>query len=369
MSVQVSYKKQFLVMLLLFLVLIIVVEITARTYDFLNPGCGFIGNDVFDHTNWYTTYWICVDPYLIDWDYSEIRRYIPNQNHNTININSHGFRGFEFSEQKFDDTYRIFVVGGSTVFGYGSTSDKTSIPGYLQNEFDKLDLNKKVEVINAGIGFATSFEEEYLIKKKLMQYDPDLIVIFDGGNDVYTKNKEIILDHGNPVKNPFQIGTYDFYLTPIVIYKNIVKPFNSQLKIDDVLDDTNSYDYVTNNWESNIKKICKLGKNNNFKVAIFLQPLLISTEKTLSFDEKEMKYKELESNKGQINKQLLSKFSHSIQSFTDECHISADLTNIFDKKSEAIFYDWIHVSDNGNGIIAENIYQKIIPLVLEDISK
>ena len=43
-----------------------------------------------------------------------------------------GFRGTEFSEIKPSDTYRIFMIGGSTMFGAGATSDETTIPGYLQ---------------------------------------------------------------------------------------------------------------------------------------------------------------------------------------------------------------------------------------------
>ncbi len=45
------------------------------------------------------------------------------------NLNSLGFRGSEFSEIKPPDTYRIFMVGGSTMFGSGATSDETTIPG------------------------------------------------------------------------------------------------------------------------------------------------------------------------------------------------------------------------------------------------
>ena len=31
--------------------------------------------------------------------------------------NSHGFRGAEFSEEKPPDTYIIFLIGGSTIYG------------------------------------------------------------------------------------------------------------------------------------------------------------------------------------------------------------------------------------------------------------
>ena len=356
-------------MLLLFCVLITCIEITARVYDFVNPGCDFFGSDVFNQTNWYTLRWACIDPHLLDWEYSGIRQYASNQNYDTININSHGFRGFDFTEQKSDNTYRIFIVGGSTVFGYGSTSDQTTIPGYLQTEFTKLDINKKVEVINAGVGFATSFEEAYLLKTKLLQYDPDLIIIYDGGNDVYTRNKEITMIYDDQIKDPFKFGTYEFYRTPAVVYKNLVEPLTSKPMSNNFSDDFNSYNYVINNWENNLKKICKLGEENNFKVAIFLQPLLITTEKTLSDDELEMKewMFATQYNYNMINKELLSEFSSRIQLLNDHCAISQDLTNVFDDRTEPIFYDWIHMTNHGNELISKRIFEIILPKINDNL--
>ena len=60
----------------------------------------------------------------------------PNQDFQTMNINSHGFRGTEISIEKPENTFRIFGVGGSTMMGSGSLSDVTTISGFLQNEFD-----------------------------------------------------------------------------------------------------------------------------------------------------------------------------------------------------------------------------------------
>ena len=43
-----------------------------------------------------------------------------------VNINSLGFRGTEFTEIKPNNTFRIFLIGGSQMFGTGSTSDDTT---------------------------------------------------------------------------------------------------------------------------------------------------------------------------------------------------------------------------------------------------
>ena len=67
-------------------------------------------------------------------------------------INSHGFRGLEFSSDKPIDSYRIVLVGGSTMIGSGNLSHETTIAGILQKIIDKQEPEIQIEVINAGIG-------------------------------------------------------------------------------------------------------------------------------------------------------------------------------------------------------------------------
>ena len=102
----------------------------------------------------------------------------------TININSLGFRGDEFSEIKPDRTYRIFMLGSSPMFGYGATSDETTIPGFMQKFLDKTDFGFDIEVINSGVQAIRSDTELELVKQKLITFSPDLIIIYDGWNDL-----------------------------------------------------------------------------------------------------------------------------------------------------------------------------------------
>jgi len=43
------------------------------------------------------------------------------------------------------------------------------------------------------------------------------------------------------------------------------------------------------------------------------------------------------------------------------------LRNVFDSHSETIYYDQGHVGDNGNKIIAERMYNDILPLIINDL--
>ncbi len=109
-----------------------------------------------------------------------------------INYNSLGLRGPEFSIIKSPDTYRIFMVGGSTMIGSGATSDETTKPAILQKIFDSYNTTtQKIEVINAAFFGANSSTEFDLISQKLVRYQPDLIIIYDGWNDLRVNNTPI----------------------------------------------------------------------------------------------------------------------------------------------------------------------------------
>ena len=91
-------------------------------------------------------------------------------------INSLGFRSKELIEPKPPEVFRVFILGGSTV--EGGLNDRWTIDTYLGQELKK--YYQGVEVINAGIVGYTSQEELALLQTKILDLQPDLVVIFDG---------------------------------------------------------------------------------------------------------------------------------------------------------------------------------------------
>ena len=145
MSVQVSYKKQFTLGLLLLLVVLVAVEGISRAWWYNIETCAFEQSDVYAELPPETKRQMCVQTYEVQYSVSNID---PNQHFSTININTEGFRGKDISPLKPDDTFRVFVIGGSTVYGTGAESDITTIPGFLQMEFDNHNTEYNVEIIN-----------------------------------------------------------------------------------------------------------------------------------------------------------------------------------------------------------------------------
>lgn len=92
----------------------------------------------------------------------------------TATINSHGYRGPEFSVPKPEGVKRIMVVGDSFTFGVGSNDDET-IPALVQQQLRANDPD--VEVINAGAGHASPIYHYVNMQNFHLKNDPDLVIL------------------------------------------------------------------------------------------------------------------------------------------------------------------------------------------------
>ena len=240
---------------------------------------------------------------------SNIIELIPYKNN--LSFNSYGFRGVEFSNEKPSNVYRIFMVGGSTMLGAETTND-TTIPSILQKMFDEKNLDLKIEVINAGVAGGNTISELALIKSKIINYNPDLIIMFDGWNDL-------------------------------------------------------SADYAVENTINKWAQVCALGNEKNFDVVIALQPIAGFGNKSLTPQEK------INSLTGEDHKgfQLIQSRSTydwiarqmQILSFDAEIQLGKgicetyDLRSIFDGVNGAIYWDQGHILHAGNLILAEKFFE------------
>ena len=99
-------------------------------------------------------------------------------------INSLGYRGHEFPYEKPRDTYRILCLGGSTTISFPFIKNPADAwPALLESRLNALYPGRHFEVINAGLGYATSAEllAGYMFRHRYLK--PDMVVIHEGGND------------------------------------------------------------------------------------------------------------------------------------------------------------------------------------------
>jgi lysophospholipase L1-like esterase len=306
LSVQVSYKKQVTLGIIGVTILLLAIEVIANVWWITQIHCEFEQNEIFQNFDEVEKRQLCLDFYNLKISGDEI---IPNQSTNSITINSLGFRGTEFSVIKPSDTYRIFMIGGSTMFGAGATSDETTIPGYLQHLLNEKDFGFDIAVINSGIQGADSNTELNLIEQKLIRFSPDLIIIYDGWNDL--RANHTLME-------------------------------------------------VKENWET----ICEFGKKNDFDVIITLQPIAGFGNKILTKQELEYAQTGTDYNNSPLIESL-SVYQDYAKKLSEikTCTGTFDLRGVYDTEVGPIYWDEAHVSDIGNSIIAKSLNTTIFPIV------
>lgn len=359
MSIQVSYKKQFIFGFMLLLIVLAVVEGIVRIYEFQSIRCVLANSELLENKNELANQ-VCKDLWTTTYDYGDdYHTFVPNQHYSTLNINEFGFRGETITLEKPDNTFRMFLVGGSTAASLGATSDEFTISGFLQKELDSKNFPFKIEVINAGVGGSFSYEETRYVMDYLVKFSPDLILAYNGANDA----RYLVLEDGPNYDKHSQLGSIDlsdftFYRTPFVLYSEFLR-LNIIEKNDDEFKHSEK---IAEIWKSRWIETCTFGKNNNFNTIIALQPILVIGNKSLTPFEQTIF--ETTNNKELTQEifQLMSEYSSEIN---QHCDGMIDLRNTYDDISDPIYFDDVHVSDRGNKIIAKELYQNILSEVLD----
>ena len=100
--------------------------------------------------------------------------------------NSLGFRGSEISKIKEPGVFRIAAIGGSTTYSSG-TNNESTYPLLLEKALRNKYGYQQVEVINAGVPGYTSWESLVNFQFRVLDLNPDLIIIYHGTNDTHSR--------------------------------------------------------------------------------------------------------------------------------------------------------------------------------------
>jgi len=293
----------------------------AKDCEFHNDEYSYLGNTVrwFEKSGLVNESQLELKKIFCDVRYTE-DYFKDEQRKTSVNyqINSHSFRGEEFSLEKSDDTFRIFIVGGSTVQGWG-VSEQETISYILEKKLNQLSINKNFEVINAGFGGAWSKDEVKLIENKIINFNPDLIIVYDGWNDALKQTGK-------------QIG------------------FDS--------------DATAENWKNRWDDTCKFSKQHDVDIIILLQPTLYSGEKLVWTDYERALYVQYGIEYHNSILQILEEYSKKINKF-EMCENIIDLRDIFDDIVIPLYIDSGHIGSEGNYIIASKFLELSIPIINE----
>lgn len=173
--------KNLLYLLFLFVFTMVALEIFARIYlakleKSPNPKFRFNAFRLYEHVPGFTE---------------------GNRNKNWIAINEQGFRrNSNVAKQKPINTIRIFLLGGSAAHGISTAEpyplvhiymDQT-IDAYIEKKLKARHPGKNIEVINAAVTGYQCFQHTAYILSELIDYNPDMVIFFDGANDHFLNN-------------------------------------------------------------------------------------------------------------------------------------------------------------------------------------
>lgn len=111
----------------------------------------------------------------------------PNFRKDSMSHNSLGYRGAEFDMNKANSTFRIVALGGSTTYTANVNDNELTYPAQLEKILRDTYNYSQVQVINAGAPGYNSWESLINLEFRVLDLDPDLLIIYHGTNDVHTR--------------------------------------------------------------------------------------------------------------------------------------------------------------------------------------
>jgi len=140
-----------------------------------------------------------------EWDYPEyflkdhdlFWRFRPNQVirsdffvEGEYHINNHGVRGPDFAAKKSPDTKRIVCLGNSCTFGWRVGEDQV-YSRQLENILNGNRADVSSQVINAGVTGYSSLQGLRFLRRDVLDWEPDVLVVSYGWNDHWAGAQDI----------------------------------------------------------------------------------------------------------------------------------------------------------------------------------
>ncbi|MFH1352743.1 MAG: SGNH/GDSL hydrolase family protein [bacterium] len=285
-----------------------------------------------------------------------------------LRMNSLGFRGDDFKPQKPAGQFRIFLLGGSVVFN-GSTDDRT-IAGFLQKKLRSEFPKYGVKVINGGRSSYVAGQTLAHLIFEVLNYDPDLVIVFQGNNDVYGS---IHGDRRPGYPHAFgkieeRVNTNPVILAAsYILSKSYTKKLVRRIALDIYLKLGSKLQEKLNKKEPNFPYMDKYVQQTETFARIVSGlkiPAILSIQPSI-YTKKNKSAEEEQIITGAAVEAMRKNYEYSLKKFKKfiwpKGVFFSDLSNVFDEINYTMYWDNAHFFDDGNEIVADkflNIIKK-----------
>ena len=343
---------------------------------------------------------------------------VGNQDSQYWQINAQGFRDRDpVPLAKPQNEVRIFLLGGSTAFGYGSSSNAATISEQLELRLqerlqqqlaspqlykpDLLPANPEerqksaglpakikpgnYRVINAAVPGYASGNELAQVALEILKYDPDLIIVLDGYADLMLSSQEKAVEisqiQQNSANRTKGSNRFDRFTQPVKdgsylvqVVQDWTSSRQTENKADFVLDERlfNLVEHLPGGEQElqnrvaryieNQRQILKLSAAAKIPLIVAVQPEITGRNATqLSDFEGEIAT--------QLGRSYIRQVRNSYPAFIEATQQLAqsfpknikalDLYRLTDKYPSPSFIDPIHLNEAANEKLAEQLYYAI----------
>lgn len=257
---------------------------------------------------------------------------------------------------------RIFVFGGSTVWGTGARDDHT-IPSELSRRLAR--AGKVVEVTNFGQSGYVSSQEIIALYTRLQHGDvPDLVVFYDGINDTFSsfqsripglpQNEGRRLKEFNLMRQPRRL-LVELLRAELAGFRRLAarvrppaapRPMPDRVRADLIRDTLVVY-------ARNLTFIRRLGDAYGFRTLFYWQPVLYTRDRPSPSEERAI---------GRETSGVRAFFEATWRAVSIDPMLRAhthygwrSLADLFDKAPGSYFVDFAHLGEEGNRRVAARI--------------
>jgi lysophospholipase L1-like esterase len=269
-------------------------------------------------------------------------------------------------------TVKVLLLGGSSLWGFGARDDQT-IPSLLARSLH--DQGWRVELNNLSeIGYVSTQELIALLRELQGGYRPDVVIFYDGVNDVtsallegeaaLTTNEVNRRGEFNLLQSPVRLaaaligkvvkdsGSYRFAQMVRRRLSGATAPSHptpAANEMDKLAED------VVRRFEANVTLAASLGRSFGFRPLFFWQPTVFTKPSPVLFEREEaQRYAWAEP----MFRNVDEKVQRSAQLKADRAF--RDLSGVFEGWNGLAFIDYCHTTESANARIAAKMAEGVI---------
>jgi lysophospholipase L1-like esterase len=253
------------------------------------------------------------------------------------------------------------MFGGSTMWGYGAR-DEYTIPSQLANYLDSEDKSFKIQ--NLGqLGYISTQSVIRLFLEIQRNNMPDIVIFYDGVNDVFAKYAEKAgMNHSRfkverILSRPSWVNLFEDYIesSPFLNLVRSAFPLLRESKGSSGISREElelCAEETIDEYLANVTLVQKLAKAYNFQAFFLWQPIIFFKETLTPFEKTE-----LNNTMGRRLEDLKFLYKRTDSLLNENSSDVINLSHLFQKNDKLIFLDPWHVNESGNKHITEAILE------------